>query len=93
MVNLMKMPISKAVALTAMISAVCSIWLIGDPVSGISVASQGVQAQGSKIENQSQEIQILEERLTKIESEFIKFTASRAETEVQQLVKKLRLDF
>ncbi|MEC9477129.1 MAG: hypothetical protein VX764_08835 [Planctomycetota bacterium] len=92
MSNLIKMPISKAVALTAMITAVCSIWLIGDSGSGISVIAQGVEAQGSTSGNQSDEIAALQARLTRIEGQLVEFTSTRPDSDVQILIENLRLD-
>ncbi|MAW76789.1 MAG: hypothetical protein CMJ95_05275 [Planctomycetes bacterium] len=92
MVNLLKLPISQAVALTALITAICSIWLIGDPATGMPVVSQDVKAQSSLIEQQRQAIDALHLRLARIEGQFDKFSSARADTGVQQLIENLRLD-
>ena len=64
MAKLLNTPISWAVALTALITGTCSIWLIGDQFEEIPGSSRQVHAQISLIDEQRQALHALELRMT-----------------------------
>ena len=92
MPELLNAPISRAVALTAIISGICSIWLIGDRSLEIPISSQEVHAQISLIDQQRQAIAELQLRMSRIESEFDRYSSVPENSGVQTLIEGLRVD-
>ena len=92
MPELLNTPISRAVALTAIISGICSIWLIGDRSLEIPISSQEVHAQISLIDQQRQAIAELQLRMSRIESEFDRYSSVPVNGGVQTLIEGLRVD-
>lgn len=92
MAKLLNTPISWAVALTALITGTCSIWLIGDRLEEIPGSSRQVHAQISLIDQQRQAINALQLRMTRIESEFDRYSSIPVNSGVRSLIEDLRLD-